>query len=291
MVLPFSHEKNRPLCEWTTFGIGGPARFFVEAKTVEEMEEMVNLSQLKNIPFFILGKGSNTLFDDRGFDGLVILNRIDHMRQNENRFTVGGGFSFSRLGLMTSKMGLSGLEFSPGIPGSIGGAIYMNAGANNQETKDSLVQVTYLTEKGEKMTLQRPNIEFSYRLSSFQKMKGVIVEAVFELKPDPEAKKRQEDIISYRLKTQPYRERSAGCVFRNPPNETAGKLIEQCGLKGAHSGGAFVSEMHANFIVNRENATAKDVLHLIEEVKEKVHAMTGILLEEEIRLVPFEFSR
>lgn len=285
---PFAHEKKRLLSDLTTFGIGGPATFFAEAFTEQMMAEMIAWCYQNKTPYFILGKGSNILFDDRGFNGLVIQNRIDHLFKEENLFSVGAAFSFARLGMITAKEGFSGLEFASGIPASVGGAIFMNAGANGQQTQDCLKEVGYINEEGKKLILSKVALQFSYRFSSFQKWKGAIVSALFELTPSNEAKKKQEEIVSYRLKTQPYHEHSAGCVFQNPPGLSAGRLIEEAGLKGRQIGGAVVSEKHANFLVNRKQASAEDILALIKEVKETVLNKSGILLHEEVRFIPYE---
>lgn len=287
MDLPFPHQKNQPLREFTSLGIGGNARFFAKSYTYEQLQEMLSFAHHRALPTFILGKGSNTLFDDRGFDGLVILNRIDYLDQEEALFTVGSGYSFARLGGLTSRHGWSGLEFASGIPATVGGAIYMNAGANGKETAERLVEVAYVTEKGELIRFQKEELHFAYRTSSFQKWKGAIVEGVFQLIPSESAKTAQKELLDYRLKTQPYKEKSAGCAFRNPPSVAAGKLIEECGLKGLSIGGAAVSDRHANFIVNSGNATAQDVHDLICKIKETIYQKKGVLLEEELRYIPY----
>jgi UDP-N-acetylmuramate dehydrogenase len=288
MTLPFPHAEGKFLSEHCTFGIGGPAKYFAEAKTIPEMVQMLTHCHQIHLPFFILGKGSNTLFDDKGYNGLVIFNRIDHFEQNEGRFTVGGGYGFARLGGQTARLGWSGLEFASGIPATVGGAIWMNAGANGKETKDALESVTFVTEKGDLMTYKKEELQFGYRHSSFQKMRGAIVEAVFALTPSSDAKSSQKEILEYRLKTQPYKDKSAGCAFRNPPGLAAGKLIDECGGKGIQIGDAAVSDKHANFIINTGSAKASDILHLIQEIKETVYNERGIHLEEEIRYIPYE---
>lgn len=280
-------EENKRLSELTTFGIGGPAKYFFKAKTVEELQSAIKFAQEKNLSFFILGKGSNCLFSDHGFKGVVIQNKIDFFENPApGLYHIGAGYSFALLGTKTAQAGFSGLEFASGIPASVGGAIFMNAGANGSETADTLVTIDYLDENGTFTTLQKSDLHFSYRTSSFQTMKGVIVGGTFQLKPTETARKKQLEIISYRTKTQPYGEKSAGCVFRNPECHAAGKLIEEAGLKGVKIGGAEVSTLHANFIVNKETATTDDVLNLIDLIRKKVHEKTGIDLESEIRIIP-----
>lgn len=281
--------EGKKLSELSTFGIGGPARFFVEIRTVEELQETIKLSRSKNIPYWVVGKGSNSLFHDQGFNGLVIANKIDFLNSPApGTFHAGAGYSFSLLGAQTARQQWSGLEFASGIPASVGGAVYMNAGANGKETCDCLVSVDYVTQEGEFICIPKEEIEFDYRSSSFQNMSGVITGATFTLKASEEARAKQIDIINYRKKTQPLSEKSAGCIFRNPDCGHAGALIEQAGLKGLSVGGAKVSEIHANFIVNSAGATAADVSALIALIKEQVHKKTGIELESEVRVVCYD---
>jgi UDP-N-acetylmuramate dehydrogenase len=279
--------KGKLLKELSTFAIGGPARFFLEVSKAEEMQEALVFASTNQIPYIILGKGSNSLFDDRGFDGLVILNKISFCKENEKGiFHVGAGYNFSLLGVQTARKKWAGLEFASGIPGTVGGAVYMNAGANGHETCQVLVEVAFISNEGVLQNLPKSALSFSYRFSSFQKMKGAIVSATFQLTSSEEARQKQLGIVDYRIKTQPYGEPSAGCVFRNPQGGSAGALIDQCGLKGKEIGGARVSPIHANFIVNTGNATAQDVLELAAVIKETVKEKTGLDLEMEIRYVP-----
>jgi UDP-N-acetylmuramate dehydrogenase len=289
MELPFAHQREIRLSDFSTFGIGGPARYFAQALSCEEMQEMLEFAKQAQIRVLIIGKGSNSLFDDRGFNGLVILNRIDFLDHDEKGlFRVGSGYSFARLGGLTARLGWSGLEFASGIPASVGGAIYMNAGANGKETADALFEVGFVTEEGEVRRFKKSELQFSYRTSPFQNWKGAIVEATFKLISASSAKKEQRELLAYRLKTQPYGKKSAGCAFRNPKGQAAGKLIEICGLKGESIGDAKVSNLHANFIVNEGKATAQEVLALMNKIKEQIFQKSGILLEEEIRYIPYE---
>ncbi|MFZ0566115.1 MAG: UDP-N-acetylmuramate dehydrogenase [Chlamydiales bacterium] len=284
---PFNYQREKQLSEFSSFAIGGSALYFAEARTYGQMQQMLIFAYRNGLSFFILGKGSNCLFDDRGYHGLVIRNRIDYLNQQENVFTAGGGYSFARLGKVTARLGWSGLEFAAGIPATVGGAIFMNAGANGQETADTLTHVDYVSEAGEMSSFSREQLTFDYRTSPFQQMKGAIVGGAFRLKDSQSAKRDQNKNLNDRLKTQPYSEKSAGCVFRNPQNFSAGQLIEESGLKGYQIGGACVSKKHANFIVNTGGAKASDVLQLIETIKEKVYQKKGILLREEIRYIPY----
>lgn len=291
--MPDQFQKNKSLRELSTFGIGGAARYFVEVESISQLQDAIVLCAKEKISFHLVGKGSNSLFDDRGYDGLIILNKIAFCEIEGTSVSVGAGFSFSLLGVKTARKGLAGLEFASGIPASVGGAIYMNAGANGSETSETLSEVTFIDDKGEIHHIPRSSMTFSYRHSCFQKMKGAIAAAKFSLIPDESARQRQLEIIAYRTKTQPYGDKSCGCVFRNPQGQGAGALIDRCGLKGKRIGEAEVSTLHANFIINRSGARAEDVLELASYVKECVKAQTGIELEMEIRVVPFnndEFS-
>lgn len=282
-------QKNKPLKELCTLGIGGAASYYITATSPDEMREALLFCKEQDIPFFILGKGSNCLFDDLGFAGCVIHNKISHYSHNEKgTFTAGAGYSFSRLGMQTAKEGWSGLEFASGIPASVGGAVFMNAGANGSETKDTLISVDFMDENGAIVTYTKEELVFDYRFSSFQKIKGAILSASFTLIPSVTARQRQFEIIHYRQKTQPYGKKSAGCVFRNPTGGSAGALIDSCGLKGTNCEGAEVSTLHANFLLNKENATSKDFKKLIHHVAETVKQQTGVQLEQEIRIIPHE---
>jgi UDP-N-acetylmuramate dehydrogenase len=277
--MPLQFQNSRNLSEFSTFGIGGPIRFFVEVSSIEEMEEAYRL----DLPKMIIGKGSNCLFEDRGFDGLVILNKIDFCIWHDSEVTAGSGYPFSLLGVRTARKRLSGLEFASGIPATVGGAVFMNAGANGWETCDSLKSVLFFDGK-QRREIIKSELSFGYRISPFQKMDGVILSATFSLKPFAGARKSQLQIVENRMKTQPLKEKSIGCIFRNPTGKSAGALIDQCGLKGMAVGGAKVSEMHANFIINYAKASSSDVKKLIRLVQEKVLEQTGVYLEPEIRM-------
>lgn len=280
-------EEGRLLKDFTTFGIGGPAKYFTQVVTIEELQAVIQICNEKKLRFFVLGKGSNSLFSDQGFDGAVILNKINFIEEKEGLFSVGAGYSFSLLGSQTARKGWEGLEFASGIPGTVGGAVFMNAGASGAETFETLIDVTYVNEKGGLEVLPKDTIQWGYRHTSFQERKGAIAAARFQLKPSTTARQKQLSLIEYRTRTQPYSDQSAGCVFRNVPTASAGQLIQQCGLKGASIGGAEVSLLHANFIVNKGAATAHDVLALASHVQKTVQEKTGHFLEMEIRVIPY----
>lgn len=282
-------EENVLLKEYCTYHIGGPARFLKEIRTIEEMQNTLIFCNRQKIPFLILGKGSNCLFDDRGFNGAVLVNKIDFCEQpTPGVFHVGAGYSFPLLGVQTAREGFGGLEFASGIPASVGGAVFMNAGANGNETCRHLDSVDYIHEDGTLKNYKKMELAFAYRSSPFQKMRGSIVGATFKLFSNPEARKTQVEIVNRRKATQPLSAKSAGCVFLNPPSGYAGELIEKSKLKGTSVGGAQVSEIHGNFLINANNATAKDILGLMEHVKEKVKETTGFELKSEIWLIPYE---
>jgi UDP-N-acetylmuramate dehydrogenase len=284
-------QRNIPLSNHSTFRIGGTCDYFIEVREILQLMKVINFCKTEGLKFHILGKGSNSLFSDRGFRGVVIFNKIDFIEKNNASYRVGAGYSFSLLGAQSAKNGFKGLEFASGIPASVGGAIYMNAGANGGETKDYLYSVEYLNEDMTLSLLKKSDIEFSYRYSSFQKMKGIILAATFELMPCKEARDYQLKLLNYRTQTQPYSDPSAGCVFKNPGKVfdgvclSAGSLIESAGLKGCNIGGAQVSSKHANFIINKGSATAQDVKALIEVVKQKVYLEHKIWLEDEVRFI------
>lgn len=280
-------SENVPLSSYSTMGIGGLALYLTKVATAAAMKEAVLFAKSKNIPFLVIGKGSNSLFDDKGFPGLAIVNKIDFCHEEEGGvFHVGSGYSFSLLGAQTAKKCFSGLEFASGIPATVGGAIYMNAGASGSETQETLISVDYMDADGFVRTYEKNEMAFSYRKSSFQSMQGAILSAKFQLKECPKAREKQIAIIKYRTKTQPYGDKSCGCAFQNPPGEFAGKLIEKCGLKGLQLGGAEVSMLHANFIINKGGATQEDVRALIALIKERVKEKEGIELHEEICFIP-----
>lgn len=277
--------QNKSLKELTTFKIGGFAKYFCSVKTFDEMKEALVFAKNNNLKTFILGKGSNILFDDQGFLGLVIHNTIDFLRIFKNFVFVGAGFSFPSLGINTSYKNLSGLEFAAGVPGSVGGAVFMNASAHNRAIADTIESVTYLNDKNEIVIIKKDEMELNYRSSIFQKNRAVILSCVFKLNKSDNAKDIQLELLTKKRLTQPMNEKSAGCIFKNPKNFSAGKLIEECGLKNYRIGGAKVSDLHANFIVNEKDASSKDVLSLISYIKDVVYIKTNVLLEEEVKII------
>lgn len=283
-------QKQKALSALSTFGIGGCAAYFLEVRSYTEMQNAIQTCRENALPYHILGKGSNSLFSDHGFNGAILLNKIEFITQVQpGKFHAGGGSSFSLLGSQTARQGWSGLEFASGIPASVGGAVYMNAGANGTDTSQTLISVDFVDAAGSLKTLYKDQLHFSYRHSSFQQLQGAIVGATFQLTPSASARETQLSIIRYRQATQPYGQKSAGCIFQNPTCGYAGALIEACGLKGKRIGGAQVSTMHANFIINADNASAKDVLALIKLVRDEVALKQGVTLESEVQIITDSF--
>lgn len=274
-----------PLSEYTTLKIGGLARYFVEVESLSDYLEVLELSKSKSLPIFILGKGSNTLFIDEIFEAIVVLNKIKHIHIDSPFVTCGSGYHISLLSTKMSKLGLSGLEGASGIPATVGGAIYMNAGAGSWDTFQSLKSVTSVSSQGQVIVRDKLDLDFSYRHSLFQSLNEFIIEATFCLTPDDTSWNKQQKIILKRIATQPYKDPSAGCFFKNPPGHSAGALIDKTGLKGLEIDGAKVSTLHANFLINHGAKDAKRLLQLASLVQQKVYESTGIHLEQEVKLV------
>lgn len=279
--------ENIFLNDFSTIDIGGKSRYFTRVKDENEMKNAFNFSLKKKVPFFVLGKGSNIIFDDKGYSGLIIKNEIDFLKIDKNKVEVGSGFSLQKLSRIISKKNLSGLEFAAAIPATIGGAICMNAAANEMEISSCLEEIRFLTTEGEIEKIKKKDLFFGYRFSSIKKKKGAIISLIFLFKESFDAEKKSIFLLEQRKQKQPIYEKSLGCIFKNPKNDVAAKLIEGAGLKGKKIGGAMVSNVHANFIINNKNATSEDVLTLISVIVEKVKKMYNIELEQEIFYVPY----
>ncbi len=282
-------KVNEPLANHTTWKIGGPAEVFVVPKDINCLITTLTIVHQSKTPFFIIGRGSNLLVSDLGINGVVIKisDCINHLEVNGEEIRVGAGFSFIKLATMLSKKGLSGLEFAGGIPGSVGGAVFMNAGAHKSDISTILTKARILYPDGTLKWYTNKEMEFSYRTSRLQKDQGICIEAIFSLK-----KGNRDEIVAqlqknkdYRRKTQPWDYPCCGSVFRNPLPNHAGKLIEDAGLKGFTVGGAQVSTMHANFIINIGGAKASDVLKLIDHIKVDVFQKFNVKLQTEVELV------
>ncbi len=282
-------ERGVMMKNYTSFKIGGPAELFLSPENVEQTAQLALFCKKEEVPVFVLGKGSNLLVNDRGIKGAVIFmgRQCELALVDDCTIHAGSGVSLAQLCNFALENSLSGLEFAYGIPGSVGGAVFMNAGAYGGEMKDVLVSSEYVTPNGECGTLAGDEMQLSYRHSAYEDNGFIITAATVRLKKDDKdsIKERMHDFISRRKDKQPLEFPSAGSTFKRPEGHFAGALIEQCGLKGAHFGGAQVSEKHAGFVINCGNATASDVLSLIRFIQDKVKAQTGVHLEPEVRLV------
>jgi len=279
-------KKEFSLSQLTTFQIGGKAEYFIAVSTADEVREALFWAEENGVDWVVIGKGSNLLFDDLGFDGLVILNKIDHLLfQEEGMIEVGAGVPLPYLATQTVKKKLCGLEFAIGIPGSVGGGIWMNAGAGPFSLSDHLISIDFITPEGQRLTFSKSELTFTYRFSSFQKKRGIIVGATFQLLNQGETSLQQ--ILNERLEKQPFRQKTCGCIFKNPDSTlSAGKIIDHLGLKGKQIGGARISLLHGNFIENCGGATSQDVLDLISYIEEIVFLKVGVRLERECVYIP-----
>jgi UDP-N-acetylmuramate dehydrogenase len=298
---------NEPLRNWTTYRIGGTARYFFMVGSIEDLNRAIKIAQQFKIKYFIIGEGSNLLFPDKGFNGLVIKNKISKLEIVKNKVLVGAGVKLSYLALSSIKFGLTGLEWAIGIPGSVGGAVYQNAGAFGSDFSRSIKSVA-VTRNGQVKNLSKEQCGFIYRGSIFKANNDIILEAELKLKKgkQTESQKLMKKYLESRRSNQPMGY-SAGSVFKNPPFQKlskiclktypqlqsfkdggiipAGWLIEKAGLKGFKIGGAQISEKHANFIINQGRAKAKDVLALIRTIKKIVKRRFDIVLNEEIQIL------
>lgn len=282
----FDIIENEPLKNHTSFKIGGNAEMFVTVSNISQLKVVLCACKQNDIPLFILGRGSNLLISDKGMRG-VVLNLDGEFKEislKENTITCGAGTNLTKLCTFALSESLSGLEFAYGIPGSVGGAVYMNAGAYGGEMKDVVEEVTHITREGEVVTLSADELDFSYRHSVYKDCDNIIISAKFSLTPaeSVDIKSKMDDFMNRRRTKQPLEFPSAGSVFKRPQGNFAGTLIEQCGLKGATVGGAQVSEKHAGFIINIGGATCQDVLELVKLVQDTVQENTGYFLEREI---------
>jgi UDP-N-acetylmuramate dehydrogenase len=280
---------HEPLAPYTTWKIGGPADVMIVPSSKEKLAHTVRLLNRLQVPWFLLGKGSNLLVSDKGFRGAVIrLGRaFEEIRFEGGTVYAGAGLSFIRMSVLAGKEGLTGLEFAGGIPGSVGGAVYMNAGAHGSDVSRILKKAEVLLESGEWLTMEKGDLQYDYRHSLLHQTRGIVTDAVFELQHG-DRKEIAAAMAAYkdrRLRTQPLQLPCAGSTFRNPAGHFAAKLIEEAGLKGKRIGGAEVSGLHANFIINTGQATAKDVLDLIAHIRSAVKDRTGVELVTEVMQV------
>lgn len=291
----FQHEnisvlENEPLSRHTSFRIGGPAKLFCTADTVEQLQYIKELCAEHKVQTYVLGKGSNILFSDAGYNGVIVQlgESFKKIEVDENFVHVGAGVLLSDVCKKARENSLSGLEFAFGIPGCVGGAVYMNAGAYGGEMKDVIDCVTFLNERNQQITLENSALNLGYRTSIFeQNTQWCILSANLKLHTADknEINEKMQDFAKRRADKQPLDMPSAGSTFKRPEGAFAGALIEQCGLRGYQVGGAQISCKHCGFVVNAGNATCEDVLQLTDEVCRIVHEKTGFKLEKEIRVV------
>ena len=280
---------KEPMASHTTFKIGGPADYFVKPETVEELAAVLKLCKEEEVPYFILGNGSNLLVGDKGFRGVVIqlYKNFDGMTIEGTTVTAKAGAMLVRVAKESGKAGLTGLEFASGIPGTIGGAMVMNAGAYGGEMKDVVTSVTVLAKDGEIKKLSGEEMNFRYRGSVVEDEDYIVLEAVMELKEGnlEEIQARMAELTVQRKTKQPIEFPSAGSTFKRPEGYFAGKLIQDAGLRGFQVGGAQVSEKHCGFVINAGGATAADVMSLMQQVSDKVNEEFGVTLEPEVKRI------
>jgi UDP-N-acetylmuramate dehydrogenase len=285
-------SRDEPLARFTTMRVGGPADLFATVHNVFELRSLVRFARARELPHLVLGRGSDVVISDRGVRGLVIQDRAEGSRVEGDRYTAEAGTPMARAATETQKAGLTGLEFGLAIPGSVGGAVWANAGAHDADMAGVLVSARVLDGAGEEAIVPAADLAFSYRDSRFKHVPpgapaDLVLEATFALsQAEPEViKERLDEIRRWRQTHQPLGLPSAGSVFRNPEGDSAGRLIEEAGLKGHRIGGAVVSEKHANFIVNDQKGTAADVRRLAEHVQAVIFERHRVRLAFEIEFL------
>ncbi len=286
-------REQEPLSEHTTFRIGGPAAFYLAPESEDEVREALAFAGEKGLPYYLIGRGSNLLCSDEGYDGVIIeigkgMEQISIEWASEGAIvTAQAGVSLSSLAARLAKEGLTGFEFAGGIPGTLGGAIAMNAGAYGGEIKDCILSARVLTEQGEIRTLDKAELELGYRTSVIQRESAIVLSGTFAFQRG-DTEKIQEtmrELNQRRRDKQPLEYPSAGSTFKRPEGHFAGKLIEDAGLRGYRVGDAQVSEKHCGFVVNRGHATAAEVYRLIRDVQKKVWDEFQVKLEPEVRMI------
>lgn len=281
-------RKDEPMKKHTTFRIGGPARFFYVPKNIEELKLIIQCCKNEKLKYMIVGNGSNMLFLDEGFDGAVICvgSSMGNINVDNISIYAEAGALLSKVASSARDAGLTGMEFAAGIPGTIGGAIVMNAGAYGGEMKDIVSFVDILEADGNLRRYSNEEMQFGYRRSIVDADKVVVgVGLKLACGNIDDINARMDELKTARVSKQPLEFPSAGSTFKRPEGYFAGKLIDDCGLRGYRVGGAMVSEKHCGFVINYDNATAKDVLKLIDDVKNKVYDEYNVLLEPEVRIV------
>lgn len=283
--------KNEPMSKHTSFKIGGNADILVKANSKEDIKKVLEFSNKEHIPIYVMGNGSNILVKDNGIRGIVLMICMDTYKidkQDKKAVVIAeAGVKLAILAQELLKEGITGFEFASGIPGTLGGAIRMNAGAHGSEMKDIVVTTTYIDELGNIKTISNKDQEFSYRSSTFCKNKWIIINTVleFEYGNKEEIQAKMQEYAKYRKEKQPITYPSAGSTFKRGEDFITAKLIDECGLKGYSIGGAKISDLHAGFVINTGNATAEDVLKLVEYTKEKVFEKFNKTIKLEIEVI------
>lgn len=276
--------KNEPLKNHSSFNIGGPADTFIIVDSIDELIQAIKKARQQNQKFLIIGHGSNLLFSDQGFQGTIIKNQSSKIKFNSFQVTADSGVVLNRLVKLSLDENLGGLEPFLGLPGTLGGAVYNNAHFQDKFIGDLITQIKILDQNNQIQVFSKTDCDFAYNHSRFQKTNEIILEVTLDLasSANPEL---AANAIKIRQQTQPLNLPSSGCIFKNPTDQSAGKLIDQAGLKGTKIGSAQVSEKHANFIVNTNNATAQDVQQLIKLIQQKIKGKFNIVLELEIFII------
>lgn len=278
---------DEPMKQHTTFRVGGNADYFVMPQSAEEVKNIVALCKEADMPYYILGNGSNLLVGDKGYRGVIIqiYKEMNHIRIDGDKVIAQAGALLSRVGTATLEAELTGFEFAAGIPGTVGGAVVMNAGAYGGEMKDIIASATVLTQDGDIIAINKEDLELGYRTSVIAKKGYVVLEAEYQLqKGDKEAiRARMDELKAQRVTKQPLEYPSAGSTFKRPEGYFAGKLIQDAGLRGFQVGGAEVSEKHCGFVINKDQATAADIQELMRQVSDKVMQEFGVKLEPEVK--------
>ncbi len=288
LLSPHSVSLNEPMRNHTTFKIGGPADLLVTPQNIEELKTALLYCRHHQVPYLVFGAGSNILVHDKGIRGVAVkISQLNSIEVTGQEVYAQAGIMLSDLAYKVAAFNLSGLEFAEGIPGSLGGAVVMNAGAYDGEMAHVVQEVDAIDPSGNTITFHRSQLDYGYRHSIFQRNHHIVIAARLTLKPDDEAgiMARMKDFSQRRWEKQPLEYPSAGSVFRRPPGHFVGPMIEELGLKGYSVGGAQVSCKHAGFIINNGQATANDVLQLIAFIQAAVEKEYGILLQPEIRIV------
>ena len=280
---------DEPMSSHCTFRAGGTAKYYVIPDEYKKVRDVLRLCVEENIPYYVIGNGSNLLVQDDGFDGVIIEidSALAKIEINGNEIVAKAGAKLSKIAVKALNESLTGFEFAHGIPGNLGGAVTMNAGAYGGEMKDVLKWVKVLDNNGEMKTLKAEELELGYRTSIIVKEKMIVLEACIELHEGnrDEIEMHMKELMAKRKEKQPLEYPSAGSTFKRPEGYFAGKLIQDAGLKGYRVGGAMVSEKHSGFVINKGNATAADVMELIRQVTAKVKEDTGVTMEPEVKQI------